>query len=464
MKYSDKEFLKKIKNNVRPQEYLPQYSSYMMEIYHEYSMIRLALNYYTLYEVCNDEDNNIVENVKVYISKIDEIIHNYVLNECDNDKEYVKAVKSINNIRNSVIEKMKVLTSYTDDFQIYEHIVKRHANIELDYDIDKFISKVFQWIFAEQDNVLVNEKIKMIVGEVPVRMTKNRFFDIINDSLSIYNGSSKDAVDNFIYMIRSCSTIYQPKKNKNDDAFLHDFYKLVKKVDFTKASQDKIDDLREQFQVITEYITKRVNVFLHLQDVINNLYVALLSKVYCKEVDEPVVNSVNIINMVYKAIEENTEIDSSVDDFFVALEGKQESVYEDIAKCEGLLFNINEENMDVVEEIGETKKIDSLNTITKLLSDSVFIELNDKVDEIPTADTSYIMCVRDELVAEFTELFKKNSKEFNRSIMATVLSKLPVFFNSQQEIKDYLDYSFGHCNNENEIKAAINAINEMMYD
>ena len=48
--------------------------------------------------------------------------------------------------------------------------------------------------------------------------------------------------------------------------------------------------------------------------------------------------------------------------------------------------------------------------------------------------------------------------------MAALFSNMPVLFNSQQEVKDYIEYSLNHCSNAGELKACAKILNDMMED
>ena len=78
------------------------------------------------------------------------------------------------------------------------------------------------------------------------------------------------------------------------------------------------------------------------------------------------------------------------------------------------------------------------------------------------ADSDYIASKRDELINLLTAFFKKHPKEINRAVMSSLFSNMPVLFNSQQEIKDYIEYSLNHCNNRSELMACAKILEEMM--
>lgn len=111
-----------------------------------------------------------------------------------------------------------------------------------------------------------------------------------------------------------------------------------------------------------------------------------------------------------------------------------------------------------LEEIYRT-----IDTLDKLLSGSLFADIeNISIYDTMPSDSEYIISVKDKLVDEFGKLFSENKMTFNRAVMAKILSNIPVFFNSQQEIKEYIEYSLNHCSNQSEIKASYIVIKQIM--
>ena len=68
----------------------------------------------------------------------------------------------------------------------------------------------------------------------------------------------------------------------------------------------------------------------------------------------------------------------------------------------------------------------------------------------------------DKLIKEFGELFDRNSQTVNRAVMAKILSTIPVFFNTQQEIKEYVDNALIRCSNRSEVLACYVIIKGMI--
>lgn len=54
------------------------------------------------------------------------------------------------------------------------------------------------------------------------------------------------------------------------------------------------------------------------------------------------------------------------------------------------------------------------------------------------------------LISEVKELFKGSSRILRRAVMANTLEKIPVFFNTPQEVADYVSLSLLQCDDEAE--------------
>ena len=62
------------------------------------------------------------------------------------------------------------LVNIIDKFQVYEHMLNRiqyqFEDIE-EVDVDLLIQEMFTYIFADKDNVIINDKIRSLMYELP---------------------------------------------------------------------------------------------------------------------------------------------------------------------------------------------------------------------------------------------------------------------------------------------------------
>ena len=80
---------------------------------------------------------------------------------------------------------MSVVVSFVDQLRIYEYVFNRveyQFRDKEEYPFDKeyyntyFTNDLIHYIFSEKDNVVVNSKIARIIGQLPMRLSKDRFF------------------------------------------------------------------------------------------------------------------------------------------------------------------------------------------------------------------------------------------------------------------------------------------------
>ena len=162
------------------EENIIKYQKFLASALYNYSAIKLSLNFFTGLEMSDEYENE-------YITKIGLILKNTVLagkKPSDDD------IKTITDLRDSITGKMKVLTSYTDALEIFEYVLnRREADIKgttsANVDIYSLADAMYRFVFSDNDKVIVNTRIQDFIAQLPVRMTKQRFLDIVTNSLSI---------------------------------------------------------------------------------------------------------------------------------------------------------------------------------------------------------------------------------------------------------------------------------------
>lgn len=466
MKKENKKIMKDILQGTDLEMNLPAYASAYISTTYEYSLIHLVLNYYTIKEI-QDDTNGIAKDD--YLSTVVDNLHTILFQTVLSDElsgDYEKTIETIHNLRDSMTKKMTILTAYTDALQIYEYVLNR---IEYTVKGESFpveetelAAKVFQYLFNDNDKMVVNSKIQMVTGQLPIRMTKNRFFDYLTDTLNIYNGSDKTSVDDFVSMLKSTALLELPDGFNDAYPPIVGLIKVLQDTDFKSMDLEGYHAVMEQFSFTTDYLTELVSNYLLVMEIINDLYAALLALPYQKSENAVSSVCVEMLKGLHDAFISEGDIPDVVDDGFMQIEGVQEELGEDILQYESILTEVMTEHNDTISWIMSDKIFNSLSLISKLMSGSLFVDLEkDAISEGP-ADIDYITAKRDELVALLTDFFANHPKEVNRAVMAALFSNMPVLFNSQQEVKDYIEYSLNHCSNAGELMACAKILEDMM--
>ncbi len=466
MKSADRKVMKDIAKHRDLEMNIPAYGNAYMNASYEYSLIRLVLNYYTMKEV-EDEGGSIAGDA--YLLKIMDQIHTILFETLLSDdlkEDYEEFVKQIHAIREDMTQKMKVLTAYTDALQIYEYILNRveYGITGETYPVEEseLAARVFQYLFRDNDKMVVNSKIQLVTSQLPVRMTKSRFFEYLTETLNIYQGSDTSSVDDFVSMLKSTALLELPEGYGKDYSEIFNVINLLDNTDFKALDLDTYRGIMEQFSFTTEHLTEIVSNHLLAMEIINACYAALLAMPYENSEENGVKVCLTMLSGLHDAFVSDSAIPESVDEGFAEIEGLQEIIGEDILQFDSMLQDVLTEHEDTISWIMSEKIFNRLALISKLQSNSLFVELGDDENETKPADNAYITEKRDELVELLTTYFKEHPKEVNRAVMAALFSNMPVLFNSQQEIKEYIEYSLNHCGNESELMACAKILTEMM--
>lgn len=471
----DKKLITDIRRNKEPEKNLAAFADAVKRVDFEYACQKFTLNYFTVKEII--DDNEISDDPYVYesIMTINKLVGKYI---CGKDCQVDAADEVlINGVRNKITEKMKVLTAYTDAFETYEYILNRleygfdeNMSPEIDeyfdeYDAQNFANQLFSYIFADQDKVVVNSKIQSVVEQLPVRMTKNKFYDILEQTLLIYNGNEKGALNEFVESIEATALLVTPENFETEYSDLYKAYLELKEADYTNLDYDGYRRLSTVLDGSASFINSVVTNYLMIIELVNDLYSMLLCISQKNDIDEKCKKAVDVISLIYHAMEDEKDIPGDAYDLLIDIEGVQEETGEHKMLLEAAIYDIVSANQKNLTAYGLEKDYAVIDKLDKLLSGSMFVDIeNMNLYDVSSADTEYIVLLKDKLINEFSELFGKNSRVENRAVMAKVFSNIPVFFNSQQEIKDYIENSLVHCNNRSEIMACCMVLKDMMED
>ena len=471
-----KKYINEISKNKNLESNLPIYASYMMDLYNKRAGVEFAMDYYTFQGMISDnvtKDDYLLK----YTKEFNDIIANYVLNIIVDDGRE-QAIAKIDSLRHNVYNVVEVLTCYADIFARYEYVINRceylfnEIKTNSKYTDEDFTREVMQYIFSEEDNAVVNSRICEIISELPLRMTKNKFFELLDGGMSVYKDTDKITIDDFIYSVETSAMLKMPE-NMEHYTELFEIYNEIKAIDYKNITEKEYRDTAEKLNFAADYIERATDIFMILQGLINKAYVMVIAAPYVDTEDKEVKNSVDIIRNINENFynDEFITLEEKITDNFIFLEGVPEKIQNIIQSAEYVLDDVKKDKLDIVKNIMADKIYLGLFLCEKLLSDSLFINLSaeynifeektvDKNDE--TDITEYLREKQDKLITELTEFFNSNQKIVNKSVMSLVLSKLPVFFNNITEVQDYIYNSLNNCTNKAEKAACIEIINGLM--
>jgi len=444
---------------------IKNYSELLANQYNHYSTVKVSMNYYTMKEVILEQEDKKTDLCK-YFDIVSELIKKHVIDRQQVDE---KALEGISQIRDNIEYKMKNLTAFTDGYEIYEYILNRIEygikNETEEVDIEQLSAKMFQYVFSENDTVVVNSKLQLLMSQLPVRMTKNKFYDVVANTLSIYKGGEVTSVNDFADMIRTAVLIKRPKGFENEYPYLYHVFTDLEQADYKNMNIDTFNDLTDRLSKAVAIITNEVSAYMLLQEIVNDIYTILLTvdKAYDLNMGQAgYKQAIQIIKACYEA-DDMEYLPEELMPQFMSIEGVQEDSYENVIVLEASFDDIKNGNIDLIKELDLDKEFDKLDMISKLLSTSLFIDLNKSAtSDGEIADSLYINDLKQVLTNELKELFTDKDRIVTRSIMCKVLASMPIFLNTQQEIKNYFDYVLSNCKDDSELTACKKLVLEII--
>ncbi len=442
---------------------LQEYYGKFMEINNKYAMIRLAMNYYMYFVVTSEEGGMAALGYKEITDQINLLIQHYV----NGSNPLSDDINTLEQIRNQIIEKVRDITCFVDRYNIYEHALNRieyrfkKAEYPDGYSDEQFTRQIMQFILEDEDSMLINSKIKDIIGQLPVRLTKNKFFEMLSNGMSIYNGGTKESLDDFLYMIRTCSMLDCTDTMAVHYPHLAEAFDRLKDIRFKQMTESDYQEFKAELEDITAFIDNEMDSYMMVQEIINDLLLVLYTSEHKKSdavvclCDEIIKNTNHLF--MGKFSSKSTE---EIEKMFVNLEGEQEKIYPMISSYD-ITDQIKESYSDKIDSLGLKEQYSIVFKIPKLNSDSMFVELDRETDATVVTE-KYLEEQKENIISAYREMFAENDKLINRAVMAAVLSELPVFFNSISELQDYIYNRLSVCMDHAEKLACIEIINGIM--
>lgn len=439
------------------EENVHKYTEGLSSLYKRMAYLRLTMNYFTFAEIFT-ENRIMDEATDVFQEIVKKVIIDSEIDE--------KLIDDISSFRTDIINKMEILTSYVDIFQIYEYMLNR---VEYRFKDSEFTDRyyngelendIFAYILSDRDNSVINMKITQVVGQLPMRLSTNKFFNILENAFSLYKGTDRNSVNDFAYMIKTAGGIHRPTGFNKAFPEIKKAYDKLTKLDLEQADEKMVKKYRDTLDSATAKIETISDYYVMMTEIVNDLYIIALTKNSLFDVIEK--NKFEeIIVACYNSIEELIEPGQELTDKLNEFVGYQERLNEVISFPSNALDEIIDINRAELEKLDLISDLEELEILYKLQSGSTFanLEVNEAGEQI--AGDEYVKEVFERLVGELTECLS-GARLYKRAVMAMIITNLPVFFGNFDEFKSYVHTSLLQCNDSAERQAVMAIVNLMI--
>lgn len=372
------------------------------------------------------------------------------------DGGQAKVLEAIEDFRGQVKQEMETVVAYSDAFQIYEYVLNRMERrfddgLEaVEVEEGELTENLMCYLASAGDTTTQNQRIHEILRQLPVRFTRQKYFSMVHDAMTVYIGSGYAGLHEILYLLRSGSLIEYSQRRSDGYGKLNILMDQLKALSFKDLSKDAYQKAREQVEEASEILLALSEYCTCLEQLVNDLYILCLAGPEAvrdaKEEQAAIAILNGLIGRYGKGSQKTLE---ELSGYLPDLEGVQEEYYEKYQRLSARKEEQADQESQAAAKIGI------------LMSTSPFAELE------PNARPGCV--TREELEREvaalFTELesvFASCQKPVMRAVMATTLSYLPVYFHSPEELQNHISNSISCCTDPAEKATCMELLLQMM--
>ncbi|MDY2922597.1 MAG: hypothetical protein SOT18_07135 [Eubacterium sp.] len=438
---------------------LKEYRDLALETYEAYSVLELTFSAYGLVEEAAEDRELAGGAGKEQFEKIKQGL----LTLSDPEADLKKLEQDMEELRSQITEKMNLFTAYTDRLIVYEYVLNRMEYQYLDKKEQKdkingiqpeeFLQKLQGYLFSDKDTSVMQEKIRLVVGQLPVRMTRDKFYDCIREAFTLYKGSDKASVDGFVYVLETAGTLYRPAESLEPYEDLWSKYCQLEKADYKNMDADQYEMLAGVLEEAAKQIHGLTDFYYSMQKVVNGIYAQCLLKKYIVSEEK--------LSKACQSIWKCLAKEEYREEMLVPLEGRIEPLVEKSSYLEAVLFETVSSCKEELEKQGLTGVYMDLGKVANLLSDSLFVSLEEAAEPEEASET-YIQEQTKELIKKMDQKLAEVSKPVKRAIMGEVLEKLPMVFKSQDQVMETIRTRLFGCQDLAEQAVVVDLLNDWM--
>lgn len=377
----------------------------------------------------------------------------------------------LNGYRKEMEKRVRCLAAYSDFTKIFEYMIKRRetefvgTRSEMDTD-EAFCGEILGFLFREEDAVLINDKIKTVYSQLPIRMTSNRFFNYIDAALDMLKGVPCKDMDRYI---ESIMETFFPETTDGFGLYFKDIadgFKRLEKVTEISLSQEEYDQLNIELLAVNEKIEETIDFILDMVQIVNQLLgVASVINEQSIALNQDRIEHFLRVSKHLNHPELDAENASEVNKLLSELEGVIEDMADELGQSEVMVESIlmcDLHHLEALKLQGRYEKVLSLSVLT---SGSFFGDMSQKsMEEDEVVDLQYLARTKKQLSLFLEEKMSGEDKRKQRARMATTFSILNIVQKNPQEVYDFIFNSLKSCKNLGEKDSSKNLIRSIIKD
>ncbi|MBC7961015.1 MAG: hypothetical protein H7X94_14235 [Vallitaleaceae bacterium] len=441
--------------------------------YFKFWLTNIELDFTTYMEISRDpetkwvrKEDDVLEKLYKYLCALmfepEKLLHL-------GSKGHEAKVTTLNKYKLEIEKRVKVLTAYSDQGRILETIYNRlegkYATKTHELETDEaFSGLLIQFIFNNEDPVIINDKIKQIFTQLPIRMTKNRFFNYVDDSFNLLKGIEQKQLKAYSEMI------YEVANPRSVQAYGTYLMKVSTLLDELENGHD-LDLSFEQYNQLLALLSEvhtclddAISYYLYAVNMINEVMGLLLTISETSLQNEP--TSTRLFTELMTKFSEKKRNQPLIDEETSALLEQTEGIIEGLSvplsQIDVLIENALITYPNELINSGFLERYENLKKMPSLSSGSYFANPDSELGKDLIVDEFYLALVKKELTQLLSQTFEKDTKALQRARMANCFSVLNVIHKKPQEVYEFILEAFVACRDHSEKTICKKLIRELM--
>lgn len=428
---------------------LPCYLCGLAGCYYRVAYYNLAMQYTVFVESVREGSLTFTGKAKDYGMRLEKQIKG-LFGGTEKEEEVLTELFAI---RDGLATAMQALTAYTDRLYLYEYVLRRLApgiegSVE-DINNEAATKEILSYIFCDEEQEGLLQRLSAVVSELPVRMTRAKLFEWIRTVTAVYRDSDAEGLNRVFYMLYSATGMWEPE-GMEWFTECNEVLEFLSSLSYKNLSEQEYAQAKERLEEITKKISDWSEAYFSLMEITNSLTMLWLTRAYVMPEDREAVKGAEKALQLLLNVEGYS--DTELAEAFAGFEGAPEALEEFLFTEEGYF-----EELPVYEELLSAMLQKVLYTrvryAKRLHTTSLFVELEEKKTENTTFDEQLTA-----FCEKLSARLEHGERALNRAIMAQVILSLPLPFTKSSEVQKYVLAALENCHDLSEKTAALREI------
>jgi len=349
----------------------------------------------------------------------------------------VPSVNELLDLREELKEEVAVLTAYGDQISLLENVYYKSRyndeNMMVMESDDVFARRVTEFLMDNENSSEIREHLKVIYPELPMRMTKGKFFSFVDEYFNRMRGIPMDDIKNHIQLLKET---FDPTSVENYGEIAPEINEELIKVKETILNGDtgEKDSAYHHMYHLTEDKNDILELGLDISELLNHVLALALVNVDTEK---------SRVFKVIKPLLEGSRDEMALAAIFEDVESNYEPLGEDLLKVAAAIDQL-EQAGDLLDHFNKRFDFGELRFDYELTKEGYFIERPHEKDEtIPTNNELTMM--KNELIGHMESVLSGESRAMKRGRMSLMMGIFQIVHTRGQDIYDHIYQSIETC-------------------